>query len=850
MQLWLNASRRNFDALIGSSGADVISIRRNFAHTSGAGLVMSNGAVDIVQRHATWLLRVTAVDQSAPALATSTEIGQVLRELASLTTIPALPELEAEWTHCRKVELAFRQAGGIPPVVSLLNSSVDKETAAILLGNLSALENAQTGESIRKAGGVKALAELLNSGTDSHQTHAAFALGGLAVHAANQVPIRKAECIPQLIQLAKTGTEVQKGHATKAISGLTGAPSNTGHIIEGGGIKLLVGLALDGPSGQYSADAACALGNLATERIGCDSIREAGGIPPMIALIRNGTESQKEFAARALRKLAESKANAVQICDAGAISPLVRLVKHGTETQKEEGAFALGTLAKDDTNDAYITQLHNEGGVSPLVELLVSIVCVGRDWEDNKYASKALANLASNSKTKLTVISGLVACLSPASSRCSADQRYSVTETLDYIAEDNTNTATICEQLRSADLKLNDFTILSLKLLLGWFGETKQGNKKVLLEKLERALSPNTGKATPGIQHLGSPAKKPRLADPAVSVGVDDGDDSDDRPINMLPKNTTRVSQVPADSNRLSSPQPKRPAVPSDQSPVKHRKLAAPAATTGEAAAKRTAEAKAAYQAAATAEKQAAAAAQNAEVEEAANVKVLKEAAASAKKAAAEQEAIATANKAARVQAEKEAIAAAATAKKAAAEVAAGLKTVKEAAAKRTVQAKAAYQAATAAEKQAGAVVQNAAAEETTRVKAVKEAAAALKKTAAEHDAITSAKKAAYIKAEKETAAAAQQAAGKMEAHVKAQKAVTQAVAQKTANAKAQYLAAQASEKEAVRVKPNNPTSPSSPKPPSAYAMFKKVKAAQSKSWSVPNQTCFFVGNDRPVAAS
>jgi len=61
------------------------------------------------------------------------------------------------------------------------------------------------------------------------------------------------------------------------------------------------------------------------------SIAEAGTIPPLVALLQNGTGDAKKYDVRALRALAyNNDKNQVSIAKAGAIPPLVALLENGT----------------------------------------------------------------------------------------------------------------------------------------------------------------------------------------------------------------------------------------------------------------------------------------------------------------------------------------------------------------------------------------------------------------------------------------------------------------------------------------------------------------------------------------
>ena len=118
------------------------------------------------------------------------------------------------------------------------------------------------------------------------------------------------------------------------------------------------------------------------------AIAQAGGIPPLVSLARDGTEGQREQAARALGALAHNDNNAVSIAHAGGIPPLVSLARGGTERQREDAAYALCNLAVNDNNKVSIAQA---GGIPPLVSL-------ARDGTEGQReeAAAALRNLADN----------------------------------------------------------------------------------------------------------------------------------------------------------------------------------------------------------------------------------------------------------------------------------------------------------------------------------------------------------------------------------------------------------------------------------------------------------------------
>ena len=72
----------------------------------------------------------------------------------------------------------------------------------------------------------------------------------------------------------------------------------------------------------------------------------AGGIPHLVALVREGTTAlQKEHAAATLCCLASKMDNRTAVAKEGAIPPLIALIRDGTEEQSLQAAFALGAIA-------------------------------------------------------------------------------------------------------------------------------------------------------------------------------------------------------------------------------------------------------------------------------------------------------------------------------------------------------------------------------------------------------------------------------------------------------------------------------------------------------------------------
>ena len=78
------------------------------------------------------------------------------------------------------------------------------------------------------------------------------------------------------------------------------------------------------------------------------ALAAAGALPPLVAMLRNGTAEEQAAAAKALWKLARNAANTAAIVAAGALVPLAALVRDGDAQGKANAAGALQNLATGD----------------------------------------------------------------------------------------------------------------------------------------------------------------------------------------------------------------------------------------------------------------------------------------------------------------------------------------------------------------------------------------------------------------------------------------------------------------------------------------------------------------------
>jgi vacuolar protein 8 len=177
------------------------------------------------------------------------------------------------------------------------------------------------------------------------------------------------ERIEGLVRALREGDDAAKTAAAEALADDLSffAYYHANIVAEAGGIAPLVELLRDG-SAEAKLWAAMALGHLACNRATNQVlIAEAGGIAPLVELLRDGSAGAEMWAAWALGILACNDANRVLIAEAGAIPRLVELLRDGSAEAKFEAASALCNLAHN--NDANAVAIAAAVGFDAVVEL-------------------------------------------------------------------------------------------------------------------------------------------------------------------------------------------------------------------------------------------------------------------------------------------------------------------------------------------------------------------------------------------------------------------------------------------------------------------------------------------------
>lgn len=254
-------------------------------------------------------------------------------------------------------------------------------TLAVQLDSLLQSAYSVSPEHIEAAGGYRALVALLHMSRATAETAARVVSNLSFGYPESRVAITEAGGIAPLVAMLAPGAEEAHG------AGALGFRLNT----------------------EAAANAAGALGVLAASETSRDAIRQQGGIPPLVALLASGADSEAaQEAAGALCNLAHNNdANRDAICAAGAIPRLVKLLSAGVDTSAAaHAAGALRNLALDAANLAAIREA---GGIPRLVSLLSA----GPESEAARRAAAALANMACDGAFQGPVLSAVSDRASP-----------------------------------------------------------------------------------------------------------------------------------------------------------------------------------------------------------------------------------------------------------------------------------------------------------------------------------------------------------------------------------------------------------------------------------------------------
>ena len=225
---------------------------------------------------------------------------------------------------------------------------------------------------MREAGGLPILVQLILTGTDEEKLAAAAVLYPFIF--SDRGDFRESGAIDAIVQLLRNGTTAQKTQALLAAKELTEVQyrsvTDKRAFWEAGGLQALLALVRSGDADQKVLST-MTLGNMAwgsmNGRAYCTVIRNAGGFPALLELLQNGTEAQQAKAARTLMIL-ESGEKTGALRDAGGIQALVDRLR--TDNGVVDGLFDLATENTDWARQNAHAMV--EAGCLPMVLSLMS----------------------------------------------------------------------------------------------------------------------------------------------------------------------------------------------------------------------------------------------------------------------------------------------------------------------------------------------------------------------------------------------------------------------------------------------------------------------------------------------
>jgi vacuolar protein 8 len=237
----------------------------------------------------------------------------------------------------------------IPPLVHLLEHGTPEaqQHAAAVLWNLAT--DAETCKAIAAAGALPLLVGVLSSDVECAKEYAAGALWNLAAVLDCKLMAIEAGAVPVLVQVLhrQESTERVKEVAAGALRVITaGSVKKQVHGAAAEGVPQLVQMLRDGCDAAKES-AAVVLCNLSEQAEHCEAMAQVDGVAShLVALVSSSsTALTQEAAAQVLARVAAlGEGCRAAIVEAGAIPPLVQLLRDGSEGAKAQAAGALEVL--------------------------------------------------------------------------------------------------------------------------------------------------------------------------------------------------------------------------------------------------------------------------------------------------------------------------------------------------------------------------------------------------------------------------------------------------------------------------------------------------------------------------
>ena len=365
-------NRRNQDA-IAEAGAITPLVAMLGAHTAAPQANAAGALANLARNHTENQAAIAKTGAIAP-LCTLVREGSPETKDASASAIWALATDNAP----NKDTIA--KLGGIDPLIGLLVSGTTEKSQECVAGGLAALASRHPDN---RQLIVKRLVGLLSSSAAKKVETAVRVLQTCSLFmgdsTANQVMVAKAGGIPPLITWVQHSSELAKTNAANAMLCLVADNTTTQvHVAKANGIGPLIALVKRSPlaAQEYAARALWHLASQQENQLAIaygDSLQytpKAGAIVPLVAMLAAEGESAPELAAVILVRLTKASHDvSIAIAKAGGIPPLVKLVSNGSPGASQQSAAALAEIALVCRNR---DQVANAAGIPPLIRLLSS----------------------------------------------------------------------------------------------------------------------------------------------------------------------------------------------------------------------------------------------------------------------------------------------------------------------------------------------------------------------------------------------------------------------------------------------------------------------------------------------
>ena len=211
-----------------------------------------------------------------------------------------------------------------------------------------------------------------------------------------KLEFKGSESLEELVQLLTKGSSQAQVRAAAALAAQAATgPAESQRIVSAGGLQpLLLLLRREGEVQEHAARAIMSLADCMEHQ---KQITVAGAIPAVVQLLQGAAPAVQDTAAGILGNLAiQNPANQAAIVAAGALPPLVNLLLKGSSPAKEQACFALWNLAcQHPDNQLAIEQA---AAIKPLVALLSKGSAALQEE-----AAGALMNLAAHPDNKRAI---------------------------------------------------------------------------------------------------------------------------------------------------------------------------------------------------------------------------------------------------------------------------------------------------------------------------------------------------------------------------------------------------------------------------------------------------------------